>query len=328
MLQLFRVMMVLLAAAHLSTTPAITPSWAQDSEDADPIARAHATGNLGPAQIKLGDTAVLELPKGYIYMPSFRYQAIGNKLEIMGSHKVLGAIMAAEGMGNWYITVTLMDTGHVTSAQVDALDKSEVLATLRDLALKNNARRMMAGFTKIDMGNWIEAPRHDAVRKRYTTSARIFETGPTTHDDNFANIDTLLFGRSQVLRMGLRAMLSEHMTYKPRLELLANAVRFEPGHRAEDYVAGTDKAAEHVMDVVFGGRTLAEINTELAEEADAAKRRAAAPRPMDRETQMKLLLAGLLGVVALIALVVALRGNRGESGAASAERAYRSAQRR
>ncbi len=321
MLQLFRGMMVLLAAAHLGTTSL----RAQDSEDADPIARAHATGNMGPARIMLGDTAVLDLPKGYIYVPSFKYQAIGNKLEIMGSHTVLGAIMATEGTGNWYITVTMMDTGHVTPAQVDALDNGEVLATLRALALKNNVRRMMAGFTKIDLGNWIEAPRHDAVRRRYTTAARIFETGPTTHDDTFANIDTLLFGRSQVIRMGLRAMLAEHLTFKPRLELLADAVRFEPGHRAEDFVAGTDQVAEHVMDVVFGGRTLAEIKTELAEDADAAKRRTAVPRPMDRETQMKLLLAGLLGVVALIALIVAFRG---ESGAASGDRAYRSAQRR
>jgi uncharacterized membrane-anchored protein len=323
MLQLLRIMTVLLAA-HLGTHAV----HAQDNEDADPIARAHATGNLGPAQIKLGDTAILDLPKGYIYVPSFKYQAIGNKLEIMGSHTVLGAVMATEGMGNWYATVTLMDTGHVTSAQVDALDKGEMLAAMRALALKNNAQRMMAGFVKIDMGNWIEVPRHDAVRKRFTTSARIFETGPTMHDDNFANIDTLLFGRSQVIRIGLRAMMAEHQTYKPRLELLTNAIQFTPGHRAEDYVAGKDKAAEHLMDVVFGGRTVAEIQTEMTEEADAARRRAAQPRPMDRETQMKLLLAGLLGVVALIALIVAFRGNRGESGTATAERAYRSAQRR
>jgi uncharacterized membrane-anchored protein len=323
MLQLLRVLTVLLAA-HFGATPA----GAQDSEDADPIARAHATGNFGPARIKLGETAVLDLPKGYIFVPSFKYQAIGNKLEIMGSHTVLGAIMAAEGMGNWYVTVTLMDTGHLTSAQVDALDKSEVLATMRSLALKNNAQRMMAGFTKIDMGNWIETPRHDAARKRFTTAARIFETGPTMNDDNFANIDTMLFGRTQVIRVGLRAMLAEHLGFKPRLELLTNAVQFTAGHRAEDYLAGKDKTAEHVMDVVFGGRTLAEIDAEMAEEADAAKNRAAQPRPMDRETQMKVLLAGLLGVVALIALIVALRGNRGESGTVAAERAYRSAQRR
>jgi hypothetical protein len=138
----------------------------------------------------------------------------------------------------------------------------------------------------------------------------------------------MLFGRTQVIRVGLRAMLAEHLGFKPRLELLTNAVQFTAGHRVEDYLAGNDKTAEHVMDVVFGGRTLAEIDAEMAEEADAAKNRAAQPRPMDRETQMKLLLAGLLGVVALIALIVALRGNRGESGTVAAERAYRSAQRR
>jgi uncharacterized membrane-anchored protein len=323
MLHSLRVLTVMLLAQ-----PAVSIARAQDCDDADPMARAHSTGNMGPANIKLGQTAVLELPKGYIFVPATQCQAIGNKLEIVGSHPVLGAVMSAEGMGNWYMTVTIMDTGHLTSTQVDALDKGDMLAKMREVALRNNARRMQAGFTKIDMGNWIEPPRHDVARKRFTTASRVFETGPTTHDDNFANVDTLLFGRTQVIRVGLRSMLAEHQTYKPRLEMLTNAIRFEPGQRAEDYVTGTDKAAEHVMEVVFGGRTMAEIHTEMAEEADAAKRRAAEPRPMDRETQMKLFLAGLLGVVALIALVVALRGNRRETGATTAERAYRSAQRR
>jgi uncharacterized membrane-anchored protein len=323
MLQLLRVMTVVLAAQFGAGA-----ARAQSTEDVDPIARAHATGNMGPATIKLGDYATIDLPKGYMFIPSFKDQLISSKLEVAVNHTVLGAILPSDGGRNWYVTVSKLETGYLTSAQVDALDKSEVLATLRSVALKYNAARMMAGFTKVDMGKWLEEPKHDAARNRYTTAVRMYETGPTTHDDSFANIDTLLFGRSQVLRVGLRTMMTEHTTYKPRLEALTNVIRFAPGHRPEDYVAGKDKKAEHVMEVVFGGRTLEEIAAEIAEEAEAAKRRAAMPQPMDRATQMKLLLAGLLGVVALIALVIAFRGNRKESGAIAAERAYRSAQRR
>lgn len=323
--QLFRILMVL-SVAVLGGTAA----RAQDSDDLDPVARAHATGNLGPATIKLGDIATIDLPKGYMFVPAYKNAMIGSKLEAAVNHKVLGAILPSNTATNWYATVSILETGYLTSAKVDSLDKSDVLATMRAVVLKNNPARMMAGFTKVDMGNrWLEEPRHDAARGRFTTSVRMFETGPSTHDDDFANIDTFLFGRNQVIRVGLRAMLTEHKTYRPQLELLTNAIQFQPGLRAQDVIAGTDKPAEHVMDVIFGGRTLVEIASEAAEEAEAAKRRAAMPQPMDRATQMKLLLGGLLGVVALIALIYAFRGGRsGSISADAADRSSRVAQRR
>ncbi len=322
--QIFRVLMVVLISAFGSNFAS-----AQDSEDLDPVARAHASGNLGPVTIKLGDIATLDIPKGFMFVPAYKYAAIGSKLEGAVNHAVLGAILPSNSSTNWYATVSILETGHLTSTKVDSLDKADILATMRAVVLKNNPARMMAGFSKVDMGQWLDAPRHDAARGRFTTSVRMFETGPTMHDDDFANIDTFLFGRNHVIRIGLRAMLAEHQTYKPHFEGLTNAVQFLPGHRAQDVVAGTDKPCEHVMDVIFGGRTLAEIAAETAEDIEAAKRRAAMPQPMDRATQMKLLLGGLLGVVAMIALIYAFRGGRGDRTTTSAaERAYRSAQRR
>lgn len=284
-----------------------------DPDNADPIALARATGNLGPTTVKLGEFATIDIPKGFMFVPANTRHPLISKMDRTSSKSSLGVVVPARYDTNWYVLVTQFDTGYLPAATVAKLDHVEMMATLRSAMRKGNAARMLAGNGPIDIGEWLEPPRYDAARDRFTVALRVFESGPTTHDEDFAKIDTLLFGRSKTVELSLTAFLSEYAKHKAEFNVIVDGFAFAPGHRSVDFVAGTDKAATHVMDVVFGGRTLDEIAAEAAEEAAEARRRAALPPPKEYSSQMKLVFFGVLGLLSLVLVMFAFSG-RGDGG--------------
>ena len=179
---------------------------------------------------------------------------------------------------------------------------------MRSATRLGNPARLQLGASPLDLGAWIERPAHDAARGRFTTAIRVFESGPSTADEDWVNIDASLFGRERMLQLSLVDSLSENGAHRAAFNGISDSVEFRPGERAQDYVAGRDKLATHVIDIVFGGRTVEEIAAEAAADAAEAKRRAALPPPQEFSSTMKLMFFGMLGLMGLAAAAFAMRG--------------------
>ena len=110
-------------------------------------------------------------------------------------------------------------------------------------------------------------------------------------------------------------------------------VAFAAGQRAIDFIPGRDPAATHLLDVVFGGRTVAELATEAAEDAAEAARIAKLPPARSIAAQIKLAFFSVLGLLAMLAGVVAFNWRpsdapRSATRDGTVERALRSSGRR
>ena len=190
---------------------------------------------------------------------------------------------------------------------------------------------MRLGSTSLDAGSLLEPPRHEPALGRYTTAIRVFESGPSSGDDDTAIVDVSLFGRTHMLRLSLVDTLTDFASHRPVLARLADGLSWQPGQRAADFVAGRDPVSLRMLDVVFGGRTLAEVTAEAAEEAAEAKRLAAMPKPASMSEQLKLVAFGILGllsvVIGIFAFVWGGRAEREPVRTSTVDRAMRTAKR-
>ncbi len=321
----------LLAACVMAVLPAglATAQTSTQREIQDSVAFAYANAKVGPATLPLNGIATLDLPKEFVFVNAEASKRLSNGVGHGTGDSLLGLILPANTFSGWYLAVNALETGHVTREALAKLDLVDVHAAMRSLVRKGNAARAQLGSGPIDIGTWIEPPLQDAAKHRFTTAIRIFESGPSMGGDDSVHLSTALFGRTSAIEITLVVPMSDLGRHRGAHERILNAVSYMPGQRAQDFVEGKDKIARHLIDVVFGGRTQSEMDAEVAEEVADAKRRAALPQPMDRATQMKLLLGGLLGVVALALLVFAFRGGRGQPASSSAtSRTMRSAPRR
>jgi uncharacterized membrane-anchored protein len=308
------------------TTGSTAAQTSTDREIQDSVSYAYANSTAGPVTLPLRGVATLDLPKGFVFVNAEASRRLSQGIGNGAGDALLGLILPANTFSGWYLVVNALDTGHVTPDALAKLDLVDVHAAVRSFARKGNTARAQLGSGPIDVGAWVEPPKLDAAKNRFTTLVRVFESGPSMGGDDLSYLDSVIFGRTRAIKISLIAGLSDYAKHRAAHEQMVNAVSFLPGHRAEDFQSGKDKLARHIIDTVFGGRTETEIEAELVEEAAEAKRRAALPRPMDSATQLRLLLGGLLGVVALVLLVFAFRGGRGEAAAPSGgQRAKRSA---
>jgi uncharacterized membrane-anchored protein len=320
-----------LVAGFLLLAAAASPLAAQTGTERDAVADAYAKSIAGPTSVTVGDIASLQIPKDFVFVPGavgrYLMHGIGNA----GGEALFGLVLPANAYGGWAIAVAVADTGYVSNETLGKLDFSDVLAAIRSSTRRGNAERMKLGSGPIEAGDWVEPPRHDAAAHRVTTAVRIYESGPSTGSEDSIELAVTAFGRSKAITVALFGGLGEYGRQRPAFEQIAAGLHFLPGHRALDFVPGTDAVASHVVDVVFGGRTQADIAHEAAEEAAERARIAALPPKPDRKREMQLMFFGLLGVVSLLLVVLALRGGRSTAASVasdSVERAMRTAGRR
>ena len=290
------------------------PAMAQTSEMRemdDAVANAYAKGTLGPATIALKNTGTLQLPKDFVFVPPEASRRLMHGMGNSTGDTLAGIVIPAGTYSSWFITVAVRETGYVSASTLASFDHEEIRGTMRAATRAGNAQRMQLGSSPLDIGAWLEPPIADAKRMSFTTAVRVFESGPSSGDEDSVNLDMLLFGRKSTIEIGLVAGLSNYTQYRAAFDAMAAAVDFVPGERNADYAAGRDQLATHVLDVVFGGRTLADIAAEAAEDAAEAKRRAALPPPADYSQMMKLVFFGMLGLMGLALAALALRRGGG-----------------
>lgn len=316
-----------------ATVPAVAQTLETREMD-EAAVQANARATVGPATIQLRDLATLRLPKDFVFVPADASQRLVRGMGNAADGTTLGVVIPAARYNGWFINLAINETGHVSNEALAKLDAGDLRATIATATRRGNAARMQLGSSPIDAGTFLEPPRHEPASHRYTTAIRIFESGPSSNSDDSVNIDTFVFGRAHALQISLVDGQSDFATHRPAFISVVEGASFTAGHRAADFIPGQDAIATDVLDVVFGGRSAAELAAEAADNAAEAKRLSALPRPRSIATQIKLALFGVLGLLAALAgaLAYGWRGavdiKQGNGGTNSAiDRALRSSKR-
>jgi uncharacterized membrane-anchored protein len=329
-------LLVRLWISTLALLAGVIAAEAQTSEErgmSDAIGKAYATGTVGPAVIPLRDLATLKLPKGLVFVPAPASHALLHGMGNGSDVSVLGVVIPSGRYTGWFVAVTMLDTGHVGTADIAKLDPSDIRGTLATATRRGNAARMMLGSGPLDVGAFLEPPKHEPELNRYTTAVRVYESGPSTGSEDSANVDAYLFGRVHTVQISLVDGLSDYAQRRPFFNAVRDGVSFVDGQRAADYVTGRDPVARHLLDVLFGGRTEAELEAEATEAAAEAKRHAMLPPVRSLENRLKLAFFAVLALLSVgvgaLALSAAKRSGSPTSARPDAvlDRALRTAKR-
>ena len=283
----------------------VLPAGAQTSEDREfqaALAEARAKGIVGPARVPLGDVAAIDMPRDYLFVPSEPAKRLMHAMGNSFRGGYFGVIIPVHTYTGWFFVVAEHRIGHVTPETVKSWKDKDILLEMRDATRRGNPERAKLGASRIDIAEFIEPPKYDATRHRLTVAARVIEVGPSSGDEDTANMDAHLFGRHGTIEVALVAGVLSYPRYRAALDQLVAATNFLPGHRFADVDPAKDKPAEQPLLLLFGGYTVEDLAAQAeAEKADKTRMMAA---QSSRRGELPLIPI-VLGLVALGALAAA-----------------------
>ena len=221
----------------------------QDRQSA--MAALEAAIVQGPAVIDLHQQATLNLPAGYIFMPSpqvnYLLEAQGNELD----DGFVGMIAPANN-DDWAVMVTYLPDGYVSDADAAKLNPDQLLKDLRAGAAQNAAHRHSMGQPGLNVVGWVNAPAYDTQTHKLTWTLE----GSVENDEaseHFANYNMKVLGREGLFSVTLASSASAIATYKPMADSLLANIQFNPGKRYADFNASTDKVATYGLAALVTG---------------------------------------------------------------------------
>lgn len=309
-MRIFRQLVLWIAVTFALALP-VAAQTSEDREFRAALAEARAKGISGPARVPLGTVATMDLPRDYLFVPTepakLLMNAMGNSYRNAGN---FGIIIPVHTYTGWFFAVAEHRIGHVTPETVKSWQDREILIELRDATRRGNHERAKLGASRIDIADFIEPPKYDAARHRLTVAARVIEVGPSSGDEDSANLDAHLFGRHGTIEVALVAGVHRYPLYRAALDQLVAATNFNPGHRYADVDATVDKAAEQPLMLLFGGHTLEDLAAQAAAEKADKVRMMTARSSRGSELPLIPIILGLIALGAMAAAFLVFGGDK------------------
>lgn len=214
---------------------------------------------VGPATVKLGDFAELQVPQGYIFLTDTNEA----RSVFEQNHKALPSdftgILAPIPGTAWQAVLRFTDIGYVKTASNERIDPAEVLSAIRTKIKLENQEEVRVGGASAPVNSvaWELSPEFDAADRSLECAYR-FEY----KSDQYVNHSIRLLGRKGVLMATVvravrsskdSAPLAVQSTDLIPLKELMKGVTFKAGEGYADYQAG-DKIARvgDVSDLITG----------------------------------------------------------------------------
>jgi uncharacterized membrane-anchored protein len=224
--------------------------FAQDEYAAIEKKLNYQTGHI---ELTEGDVA-LEVPKGYRFLNASDARKVledawGNP-EDTGT---LGMIVPAgtEATSSDYAVELSYDAdGYISDKDAASTNYSEMLKTMQSDARDGNEERVKAGYDKISLIGWADAPHYDpATHKMYWAKELKFGQ----NEENTLNYNVRVLGRRGVLNMNAIANMTDLETVKTDMQNVLTIANFKAGARYEEYNPATDKLAEYGLAALVAG---------------------------------------------------------------------------
>src|SRR4051812_39781343 len=112
-----------------------------------------------PCKAEIGDQAVLDLPKGYLFIDR---ENVGKFLEF--NHNIpdrdeLGAVLPANG--KWFALYSFQDVGYVRDDEKTKLDPDALLKTMTEATEAGNEERVRRGWGRMRVVGWDQKPYYE-----------------------------------------------------------------------------------------------------------------------------------------------------------------------
>ena len=228
------------------SSPGAATTYSQYQQDLMRVA------TIGPAEVRLRDQAVLNLPSGAVFLPEAParkfMQRLGNKTD----GNFLGMIMPWE-QGDWFITLEFIPAGYVADDDAKNWNPDDILASIRENTEKANAERKNQGIPELDILGWVEKPHYDGANHRLIWSILAKQKSAQSGGTNIINYKMLALGRQGYISLVMVTDEAVIQARKPIAAAMLSDVNFDGGKRYTDFNSSTDHVAEYGLAALIGG---------------------------------------------------------------------------
>ncbi|QQB34963.1 DUF2167 domain-containing protein [Achromobacter deleyi] len=214
---------------------------------------AYAAAQEGPADVKLGDQAVVHLPESMFFVPRIQADRL---MAAYGNGKdpsLLGVVMPKSDDDDWVITVNFDKAGYIKDDDAKNWNVSELLDSLRDGTEESNVERKKRGFPELVMDGWVEAPKYDSNTQRLVWSVAVKHKGESANDNPTVNYNTYALGRDGYITLDLITQKNLVPKDKTAVLTLLDNLKYVEGKRYADFNSSTDKVAEYGLAALVAG---------------------------------------------------------------------------
>lgn len=223
----------------------VLPATAQESS------QPSLPWQVGPTEAKLGDQALLKLPKGYRFLGSQETQRLLKQMGNFPSGSELGLITSASDGQQWFMVVRYIDAGYVKDDEAANWDADVLMASIKEGTEEDNKTRQSQGFPLLIIRGWEEKPHYDKQANKV-----VWAIAAQEQETVGVNYNTLALGRQGYLSMNMVGSLEELPTLKPHVGLLLANVEFIEGKRYADFDSTTDKVAAVGLSALIAGAAI------------------------------------------------------------------------
>jgi uncharacterized membrane-anchored protein len=159
----------------------------EDSSPADKEAAAlfrQIQWTVGPAHVKLGSIAELDVPKGYRFADAEGAKLFQQATQNPSDGSELGIILPPINGSEvvWFVLFNYQDTGYIKDEEKNSLDESaasSILESIRTATEQDNTTRRSHGWTPITIQGWNQPPFYDPQTHHLTWAVSVGENGKT-----------------------------------------------------------------------------------------------------------------------------------------------------
>lgn len=214
---------------------------------------AYAAAQEGPADVKLGDQAVVHLPESMFFVPRIQADRLMAAYGNGRDPSLLGVVMPKSDDDDWVITVNFDKAGYIKDDDAKNWNVSELLDSLRDGTEESNVERKKRGFPELVMDGWVEAPKYDSSTQRLVWSVAVKHKGETANDNPTVNYNTYALGRDGYITLDLITQKNLVPKDKTAVLTLLDNLKYVEGKRYADFNSSTDKVAEYGLAALVAG---------------------------------------------------------------------------
>ena len=233
-----------------TTAPASTASSLEAEQDAA-FKAAKAMQKAGPADIVLRDQAHLQLPAGYVWVPT---PAAAQLMRSMGNRTddtFVGVVFPADD-ADWMAVVKFVKEGYIKDDDAKDWNADDLLKSLKEGTEAANEERAKRGIPAIEVTGWAQKPQYEAASHRLVWSALSQRKGSTDGNQG-VNYNTYALGREGYLSLNLITNAKDLDTYKPDAAKLLGALQYDDGKKYADFNSSTDKVAAYGLAALVAG---------------------------------------------------------------------------
>ena len=204
----------------------------------------------GPARVEIKDTAYMDILYGQAFIPEDVTRGVFKRLN-QETAQLAGAIVPGipgdkKLKDNWgMIAIKVSDNGHIFDDKAENTDFSELLNNIK----KSNQENSTSTHVILD---WIREPIYNAK-----THALSFSFNVLDNSNNYQDIyQTFLLGRTGLITFIYAANTKDRYLREPFVNQIMNAIKYEAGHRYEDYESKTDNLSNIELSNLITGSSV------------------------------------------------------------------------